>query len=133
MDTLHGKITLTTEKKQQLPKKIVQSKRFYLKPLEQPYSDKKNPYSVYMSVWVPDVPYSKNRPCIALTIRGRKDEYIRLIFNSMFELNKFVMDIQNWITDIFAPVQEALIKARQEWTEFQEKLSSLTNGVENDR
>ena len=95
--------------KQNLPKKIVLSKRIKVS----------RTYECQVTMWVPDTPYSKFTPGIGVTIRHGKGEgkdSVRLVFGGTEDLKKFLTDLNMFVLDNFEKVGGAFREAIEEWT-----------------
>jgi hypothetical protein len=93
---------------QKLPKKVVLTKRVRVK-------DK---YECQVSLWVPDIPYSKNAPGVGLTMShgaGDNRQYLRLIFADLKDLRIFMGELNNFILNSLGPVENAFRNALAEW------------------
>ncbi len=100
--------------KQALPKKATVSGQVKV-------TDK---YECTVGMWVPHIPYSKNAPGIALTLRhghGETSEYFRLIFKQESDLRVFLENLNRFITSKLPYIAEAHREAIGEWIEAQAK------------
>ena len=81
-------------------------------------------YECTVSMWVPHIPYSKNAPGIALTMRhghGDTSEYFRLIFKDDQSLRAFMENLNRFIVMKLPYIAEAHKEAMGEWIEAQAK------------
>ncbi len=100
--------TLKPKFKQNLPKKIVLSKRIKVS----------RTYECQVTMWVADTPVSKFVPGIGLSIRHGKGEgkdTIRLVFSSIEDLRSFMGDLNLFILNNQDKVMGALNEALEEW------------------
>ena len=114
--------TLKVKKFQVLPKKCVFSHKIELPHLREPYNDTPNPYKLYTALWIPDIPYSKNKPHIGWTIRGKQDQFIRLIMPDTTSIVEVLLSMWSWIEKISPQLLEQLHIAQMEWLEFQRRI-----------
>jgi len=114
---------LKPKKIQPLPKKCVFSHRINLPSLKDPYVERENPYMLYCSVWIPDVPYSPIKPKIGWTLRAKQDQYIRLIMPNTSSIAETLYSLVNFVEKVSPELLEQLHQAEMEWLEFRKKLS----------
>jgi len=114
---------IKTKKIQPLPKKCVFSHKIHLPSLKEPYTEKQNPYMLYCSVWVPDVPYSSIPPRIGWTLRAKQDQYIRLIMPDVQSIIETLLSMWGWIEKVGPELLEQLHQAEMEWYRCRNKLS----------
>ena len=108
------KIRMKPMFKQALPKKATVSGQVKV-------TDK---YECTVSMWVPHIPYSKNAPGIALTMRhghGDTSEYFRLIFKQGSDLKVFLENLNRFVTSKLPYIEDAHNEALGEWMEAQAK------------
>ncbi len=94
--------------KQNLPKKIVLSKRLRVSPR----------YECQVTFWVPDTPYSPFVPGIGMTIRHGKGEgkdSVRLVFGGVEDLKNFFSAFNMFTLDSLENVKKAFEEAVREW------------------
>jgi hypothetical protein len=106
--TVNYDATLRPKFKQNLPKKIVLSKRIHVSKR----------YECQVTFWVPDTPYSPYPPGIGMNIRhGKGDgkDSVRLIFSNVDDLKNFLGILNMFTLDNLSKVGGALDEAVREW------------------
>lgn len=97
---------------QRLPKKYTLSKRFTITKTEH------KKYEACATVWIPDIPYSKFPPGVAITLHHGTTvnrQWLRLVFANTLDLLKFFEEIHYWIGQNLAPIKNNHNEALDEW------------------
>lgn len=94
---------LRPKPRQMLPKKLVLRQQFSL-----------SPYKINATIWVPDVPYSKLKPKVCLTLSHGREQYIRFAFDSADDMVRFVESLLQWVKSNAEVADQALKLAVEE-------------------
>jgi len=92
-------------------------------------------YKCTVSMWVPNIPYSKNAPGIALTLRhgyGDSNEYFRLIFKTDDDLKIFMKELTEFVVEKLPQMKVAHDEAFGNWLEGQAKRQGYKEGLVKD-
>jgi hypothetical protein len=102
--------------KQKLPKKCVFNKKINVTPK----------YECRVGFWIPDTPYSKNPPGIALTFghgAAESSQYVRVVFNDPRGLVDFFKKFEQFKNECFDKIVDQFNEALREWNGCRSKVA----------